>query len=84
MYETYTKESSAFLFLMILALVGHLEMCLARNVLHCFHVASIVAYVDNGDFKKEKHLVYIYSLSKLFGKSVNMLSIMSASFLNKI
>ena len=59
MYETYTKESSAFLFLMILALVGHLEMCLARNVLHCFHVASIVAYVDNGDFKKEKRLVYI-------------------------
>lgn len=44
---------------MILALVGHLKMCLASNVPHCFHVASIVAYVDNGDFKKEKRLVYI-------------------------
>lgn len=63
MYETYTKELSAvfffFFFLMILSLVGHLEMCLASNLLHCFHVASIVAYVDNGDFKKEKRLVYI-------------------------
>ena len=60
MYETYTKESSAGLFfLMILSLVGHLEMCLESNLLHCLHVARIVAYVDNGDFKKEKRLVYI-------------------------
>ena len=44
---------------MILALVGHLKMCLASNVPHCFNVASIVAYVDNGDFKKEKRPVYI-------------------------
>lgn len=34
-------------------------MCLESNLLHCLHVARIVAYVDNGDFKKEKRLVYI-------------------------
>ena len=68
MYEPTRKESSAFLFLMILALVGHLKMCLASNVPHCFHVVSIVAYVDNGDFKQEKRLVYILCQNDLVSR----------------